>query len=189
MLGLDPDHPATAAAQDRAAKIADEVFGFFGNFDVAIADHPEGSGTRHGEIGEDPAREVAQHRFYRHEPAAGQLEKTRHGGWQHDQFAHLLAVVGAAQIEQQAKTQIGNERKRVRRIERLRGEDREQLLGKEAVERGLCVRRDLPDIEHDDAPFRQCGAQAAPQRLLVAHQTGGVACDQLKRLSRGQPIE
>ena len=50
---LQPDHPAAAAALDRAAEVADQILGFFLDLDVAVADQPERAGVDLLEAGEE----------------------------------------------------------------------------------------------------------------------------------------
>lgn len=41
MFGLKPDHATAPPPLNGAAEEADEIFGFFFQFDVAVADNPE----------------------------------------------------------------------------------------------------------------------------------------------------
>ena len=190
-FGLEPDHPATTAAFDRAAEIADEVFGFFLDLDVAVAHHPERGRTDHLEPGEQRLAEIAQHRFQRDEPRRGLLEliEPRQRRWQHDQFAHRLVIGLAVQLEQDRHPQIGDERKRMRRIERLRGDDRQQLFGVKARQFGTFVAGDLEQFEHANRMIAQRHVQLAPQRLLIGHQRIGARGDQRQLLRRGETVD
>ena len=59
-IDLEPDHRAAAAALERGLEQAHQVFGFFLDFDVAVADDAEGALPLHGIAGEQLADEQAR---------------------------------------------------------------------------------------------------------------------------------
>ena len=60
-LELQPDHPAAAAALDRAAEEADQILGLLLDLDVAVADDPEGAAAEQFVAGEELGDLAADH--------------------------------------------------------------------------------------------------------------------------------
>ena len=59
---------------------------------------------------------------------SGQTNKARQGGGDQDHFGHRRAVAQAFKRNHQTKPLIGDERERVRRINRLRGNHRDYVF-------------------------------------------------------------
>src|SRR3546814_18085068 len=68
--------------------------------------------------------------FDRHEGARlpGNRNEARQRGRDHHQFAHRLSARLALKVEDDAEAAVGDEGKGVRRIEHLRGQERENLV-------------------------------------------------------------
>ena len=84
-INLHADHRAAAAALERAFEQADQVFGLFLDFDVAVADDAEQALPEHIVAGKHARNEQAKHLLERDEPGAGPL-----GRRQSDESFELL---------------------------------------------------------------------------------------------------
>ena len=95
------------------------------------------------------------------------LDLVRHA----DERVHRLAVACARELQRDREAEIGNERERMRRIDRERRQHREDVVQK-VISRARhcsCLRHLCGFDEHDALPG-QFLAQFAPARLLVARQ-------------------
>jgi hypothetical protein len=119
---------------------------------------------------------------------AGNAEETRQRGRDHHQLAHILPVGLADKIEQQRQAEVRNERKRVRRVQRLRGEDREDLGEEMFLQPCLHIGAQRLGIDHLDAAFLEVAVQDMPHPLLLAHQLVRFHRDRRELLRRGQAI-
>jgi len=101
-----------------------QIFGFFFHFHVAVADKTEQAGAHHGVTGKQLVQEKPDHAFQCHEAHrlafARQADETLQLCWNGQQRGDGFAVLLARQLQRQCETEIGNERKRMRRIERQR---------------------------------------------------------------------
>ena len=67
LFDLEPDHQAAPALLQRTLEEAHEVFRFFLDLDVGVADQPEGSLAAHLVAGEEPRDEQPDRVFEEHE--------------------------------------------------------------------------------------------------------------------------
>ena len=137
-LELQPDHPAAPAALDRGAEVADQVLGFLLDLDVAVAEDAEGAAAQHLVVAGTDNRSCA-----------GSASRARCSG---DSSPGMRMKRGSAtgsmissrtgwrlplrELEDQRKAAVGDERERVRRVDRLRRQHREDLLAEMLVEPG-----------------------------------------------------
>ena len=133
-LDFEPDHRAAAAALEHGLEQADQVLGLFLDFDVGIADDAERALPLDRVAREQPRNEQPGDLLERDQPhraALGRrrqadeaLDPLRHA----DQRVHRLAVAAARELERDREAEIGNERERMRRIDRERRQHREDVL-------------------------------------------------------------
>ena len=110
---------------------ADEILGLFLDFDVGVADDAERALPLDGVAGEQARNEQAGRLLERDQAdrvavLAGQadeaLDLLRHA----DQRVHRLAVADARELQREREAEIGDERERMRRIDRERRQHRER---------------------------------------------------------------
>ena len=111
-------------------------------------------------------------------------ELLRHG----NQRRHRLAVALARQTQRQRETEIGNERKRMRRIDRQRRQNREHLLAEFHVEPGAIGVGQFVGAQDRDAGIAKLGAQRRPHLLLIADQPAGHLLHLADLLFRREPV-
>ena len=173
---VEPDHGAAAAALQRGFEHAHQVFGFFENFDFGVADDAERAQSLHDIAGEQLADEQAGHALDRDQPHLAVIARRRqaHEAFDPvrnaDQRIHRAAVLGARQLQGDGGAEIGNERERMRRIDRERRQQRKNV-GKEIILEPCLFRLgDLGTVDQHDAGFGERLADLAPLRLLIRHQ-------------------
>ena len=130
ILQLQHDHLAAPAPLDCRAEIAHQVFGVFLDFHVAVAQHAERARTLDAKAGKHRGG-IAAHQFLDADPAAivGQAHKARQRRRHQDHLGHRVVIGHPHHRKQDARALVGDERKRVRRIDRLWGEHRHDMLG------------------------------------------------------------
>ncbi len=110
-LDLQADNAATTAAFQRALEIANEVFGLFLDFDIAVTQQTESALPDHRVTGKQPVEEQADHVFQTDEadPAsasrAGSLMKRSTCVGTEQQRVHQLAVRCPAELQREGKAQ------------------------------------------------------------------------------------
>src|SRR5215203_6896347 len=84
-----------------------------------------------------------------------------------NESVHRLAVANARKLQGQREAEIGNERERMRRVDRQRRQNR-KYGGKELLLKPrMLLLADALRIDDHDAIGRQFLAQIAPARLLI----------------------
>ena len=189
------DHAAAAAFQ-RGFVGADEVFRLFLEFHIGVADQPEQAAAVHREAGEHPVEEH-QHQFFQqnephHRPAVAPLLLLRrqpneplHLGWQRQHGAHAQSVFGAHEEEGHDEAHVWNERERMRRIDRQRGQHGEHPLHEPGIQPGTIVVRQRVGLAQHDPGLAHLREQVGPDALLVGDQ-GAAADRDLGQLLRGR---
>ncbi len=191
---LEPDDAAAPTPLDRVGKVADEILGLFLDLEIAVTQHAELRAADHAVAREDQRGEALHQRFDRDVARllARQPQEARHRRGDHDEFADRLIIGDPDQIEHHRQPLVGDERERMRRVERLRRQDREELLAELSLEPGEIFARqrlvDRPRAEHRDARFGELAAQVAPHVALARHQRIGLGDDRRELLTRGQPV-
>ncbi len=94
------------------------------------------------------------------------LDAVRHA----DQRVHRLAVLGARKLQGDREAEIGNERERMRRIDRERGQQRKNVGEEIVFEPGLLRLGDVRTVDQHDAGIGERRPQFAPLRLLIFDQ-------------------
>src|SRR6185437_3684831 len=90
------------------------------------------------------------------------LDLLRHA----DQGVHRLAVALAGEMQRDRETEIGNERERMRRIDRERRQHREDVAQEIVLEPGAVALLERIALDQQDVLVGQLLAQLAPARLL-----------------------
>jgi len=188
---LHADDAAPAAALDRAAIVADQILGLFLDLDVAVADDAEHAAVAHHISGEQIHRKTPHHRLQRHVTRrfAGNADKACKRCGDHHQLADRLLVRQALQVEDDRQALIGDEGKGMGRVQRLRRQDRENLVQEMVPQPGFAQRIDRTGrADHFDAHLRQLAMDDAPHLLLRLHQPVGFRRNGGQLLPRGQPV-
>ena len=149
LLDLQPDHHAAAAPLQRALEEADEILRLLLDLDVRVADEPERALAAHLIAGEQTRDEQADRVLKHHEAEprrrigrARKLDEALEAVRETDERLHGAAVL-SGKLQRQRKAEIGNERKRMRRVDgerRQDGKNRRQEMSLQPVEVG-CVQR------------------------------------------------
>jgi hypothetical protein len=191
---VEPDHRAAAAALERGLEQPHQVFGLFEDFHFGVADDAEGADALHRIAGKQLADEKAGGTLERDQPhlpaLAGRrqpnetLDAVRHA----DEGVHRLAVLGARQLQGDGEAEIGNERERMRRVDRERGQQRENVAEKIIFEPGFLRLGDVWGVDQRDAGLGERRAQLAPLRLLVLGQDRHRLGDAHQLLGGGQAL-
>ena len=134
--------------------------------------------------------EERDHLFDRQEPdlAPRQTNESIDRGWDQGQRLKANIVADPLELERQAESAIGDKRKWMCRVERQRGQDREDLGHKTIFEPRAITRFQLARIDDADPGFVELPAQRQPSDLLVGHQLAGALPDCLELLRRGEPV-
>ena len=184
----------TTAALQRAFEQPHQVFGLFLDLDVEIADDAERSlpldRVTRKQLRDEQTGCLLQ-RDHPYDIAVGlcwkadePLDLLRHA----DERVHRPAVAGAREMEGDRKAEIGNERKRMRRIDRERRQNREDVLQEVVLEPGAIGLLQAVGFDQHDVRGLELFAQFAPARLLVAGEAGNRLANPNKLLARRQPI-
>ena len=188
---MDRD-PAPAALQRRFIG-ADEVLGLFLELHVGVADQAERALAGDAEAGEQPVKEQA-HQIVEHHEADRLADRARQPdepldlAGQRQQGPHALPVLLAQQQQGHHQAHVGDERERMRRVDRERRQHREHPLHEPRVEPLHIVGRELLGLAHLDAGLAQQAAQFAPHPLLLGEQRFGAELDLGKLLRRRPPV-
>ncbi len=193
-LDVEPDHDAAAATLQRGLEQSHQIFGLFEDFDFGIADDAEGAHALHRIARKQLADEQAGHAFdgdHAHGAAVASLRQAHEAldaVGHADQRVHRLAVLAAGELQSQRKPQIGDERKRMRRIDGKRRQEREDVSEKVVFQPGLFRLGHVLPVDQNDSGIGEQTAQLAPLRLLILDQNRHRLGDTHKLLRRRQPF-
>ena len=189
---LEPDHRPAPALFERGLVQPHQIFGLFLDFDFGIANGAEGALPLDRVAGKQPADE--QHgRVLERDQADGvagarqldeALDLLRHA----DQRVHRLAVLHARELQREREAEIGNERERMRRIDRQRREQREDVGEEMLLQPGALGLLELRAVDQRDADGGEFGPQFDPALLLIARQLRNRLADARELLARRQPV-
>ncbi len=191
-LILQADDSAAPPFLDRAPVISDQILRFFFQLDVAVPQDAEENRFFHDETGKKKVRVAPYFGLECHVSSilAGQPDETRHGSRQNHQLLHRLLVRLTHDTEKETEPFVGDERKRMGRVERLRREDREDLR-QEMVSQPKFVLfwQRITLADHRNAAAAQLTVQFQPDSLLTSHQGIGMLADRRELLGWRQPID
>ena len=94
-----------------------------------------------------------------------------------DERVHRLAVAGAGELEHDREAEIGDERKRMRRIDRERRQHREDVLQEIIFQPAAVGLLQAVGIDQHDVLGLELLAKLPPARLLVAGEAGDRLAD------------
>ena len=188
-IELDADHRTAPPALQRALEKPHQVLGLLLDLDVAVADQPEGPRAAHDVAGKQPVDEQADHVLQRDEADAGlarirQAEEAVEGHRQAQEPGHRLPPGRAEELQADREAEVGDERERVRRIDRQRRQHREDRLQELALEPDAVLRRQ-PCRAHDvDVLRRERLLQHGKRGLLLELQPVDLLEDLAELLGR-----
>src|SRR5262249_11668296 len=112
------------------------------------------------------------------------LDLLRHA----DERVQRLAVVLADEMQRDGEAEIGDEGKRMRRVDRERREDRKDATQEVVLEPGAVRLLDRLAVDQQDILLGELLAQLAPARLLVARESRDRRVDLRELLGGGEPV-
>ncbi len=171
-LDLEPDHRSPAPPLQRGLEQADQILGLFLDFEFGVPDDAERTLALDGIAGKQPADEQAGRLFQRDQPhravlAGGQADETVDLAGHADQRIHRLAVADARQMQRDRKAEARDKRERMRRIDRQRRQQRENVVEKMILDPAPLGLGDFAAVDQNNADFGENAAQIAPDRLLI----------------------
>ncbi len=193
-LYLEADHHAAPALLQSALEQAHQVLRLLLHFDVGVADEAEGALAHDFVAGEEPRDEETDGVLQKQEaqrPRLVALRRHLDEAFQGDGKTHERlhgAALGPDELQRQCEAEIGDERKRMRRVDRQRrqhGKDRIEEIALEPRPLGITERVGRDD---DDPRFRQLAAQRPPVDVLLMHQLAELQVDGTKLLGRAQSV-
>ena len=117
------------------------------------------------------------------------IDKPRDLRWHRDQRIERAAVAFALQLQRDSEAQVRDEWKRVRRIDRERGQQRKYLRHEKRLQKRALFRRQFFTIEHRNAGAAHFSTERAPAILLPGQQFCCGRVDARKLFGGRQPIE
>ena len=194
MLDLQSNNGTAPATLQRGFEQAHEVFRLLLDFEVGIADHPEGALAVDPITREQAADEQADGILQRDEPCASgfgivdrQADVAVDLRGHADEGDHLLAA-RRGEFQHQREAEIGNEGERMRRIDGQRREHREHVGEEIILQPDPLAFRDFIGLHQHDAGGREFHAQPAPLFLLRGLQPPDGLADARKLLARGHAV-
>jgi hypothetical protein len=193
-LDVEPDHRPAAPPLKRSLEQPHQVFGFFENFHFRVASDAERAEAFDGIAWEQLGDEQAGDAFDGDEPRFAALACLRQPHQaldpvrDADERVHRLAVFAAGQLQRDGKAEIGNERERMRRIDRKRRQQRKDMGEKVVFEPGLLGPRHIGPVDQHNAGRGEFRPQFAPLRLLVFDEDRHRFGDPYELLGRRKPF-
>ena len=177
----------------RALEQADQILGLFLDFEFGVADDAEGALALDGVAGEQAADEQAGGLFQRDQVhravlARGHADEAVDLAGHADQRVHRLAVGHPRQLQRDGEAEARDERERVRRIDRQRRQQREDVAEEVILEPAALRLGEVVAVDQNDARLRQGGAQIAPDRLLVGGEFRNRLVDEDELLGRRHAV-
>ena len=130
---LEPDHRPAPPPLQRGLEQPHQIFGLFLDFQFGVADDAERALALDDVAGEQPADEQAGGLLQRDQPhravlAGGQPDEAVDLAGHADQRVHRLAVGDPRQLQRDGEAEARDERERMRRIDRQRRQQREDVV-------------------------------------------------------------
>ena len=187
---LEPDHPPASAFLQRRSELANQVLGVLLDFNVAVAQHAKGAGASQFEARKDEVEVRCDHLVDRNEArvVAGQADEPADRGGDHQHFVDRLAIRRFDHRENERIAAVGNEREGVRRVDRERGEDRQDLAREPVAQPFALDRCQRVWKDHAHALLGEQRNQLSPRGLLLIDQSVRLAADQRQLLSWQQTV-
>ena len=194
-LDLEPDHRAAAPLLQGRFEQAHEILGFFLHLDFTVAEHAEGALASHPVAGEQARHENADHGFEPDESdraaatfASRQLDEPVELRGDRHESVHGAQRSLAHELKPEREAEIGDERERMRRVDRDRREHREDVAEEMILEPGALGLGQLLGLKHMDAGIGEQRFEPDPGLLLLVGQLCDEAGDAVELLGRRQPV-
>jgi hypothetical protein len=189
---FEADRRAAAAALEHALELHHEVFGFFLDLDIAVAHDAEGALPLHRVTREQLRDEQPDDMLERDQPRAAvggrqaddPLDLLRDA----DERVHRLAVARAGKLQGNGEPEIGNERERMRRVDRKRRQHREDVREEIILKPGAIRLFECRAFDQHNGFLREILAQFLPALLLIAGELGDFPRDRGQLLGRRQAV-
>ena len=191
---LHADHHAATAALQRGLEELHEIFGFFLDLDVAVANDPEQALTQHFVAGKQPGDREQQQVLQRQEARARTgfgsrepheaLELRRYG----QKRVHVAPVALVTQLDGEEEPAVGDERKRVGGVDGDGRHHRQHLVKEQVGEPRPVGVGEIVGGEHHDPAGRHLAAQLMPAGVLFVHQFAGEHQDAVELLAGGEAV-
>ena len=192
-VDLEPDHRSPPAPLQRGLEHANQIFRLFLDFEFGVADDAECALALDGVAGKQPADEQAGGLFQRdqvHRAVLGRgmrMKRSILPGMRISAFIGLPSDT-RCQLQRDGEAEARDERERVRRIDRKRRQQREDVVEEMILQPGPLRLGEVVAVDQHDAGLRQDGAQIAPDRLLVGGKFGNRLVDEDELLGRRQAV-
>ena len=152
-----------AAALEQGLEQKHQVFGFFFDFHIAVAQDAEHARARHFVTGEETVEIERDDLFQRQEAHRladiGKPDEPLQLRRDRNECRDDLAVLAARKPQREREAEIGNERKRMRRIDGERRQNRKNLFAEMRIEPCAVAVHHLFRLDHGDAGVAQFPAQ------------------------------
>ena len=171
-------------------EVADEILRLLLHLDVTVADDTEDAVALDRIAGKQFVHEQP-HGMFDGDVAgvrAGQADETPERGRHDDQRQNVLVRLGMLQRHDKAEALVRDERKRVRRVNRLRRQHRKDLVEEVALQPFAFGRVDRIRRQHLYPDGVEFAVQIRPDRLLLPHQRLALVEDGGERLCRRQTV-
>jgi hypothetical protein len=191
---LEPDDRPAPAALEHCLKLAHEVFCLFLDLDLGITDDAEGALALERVTGKEPPDEEAGRLFERDDArsrgafARRQPNEAVDLAGNPDERIQGLPIADPDERQRDGEAQVGNERKRVGRINRKRREQGKDLAQEMILQPRLLLFSQIRAIDQHDAIIREQLPQLTPALLLVACQNSNRIRDAGELLGGGEPV-
>ena len=182
--------PAASPSLDGGAEIAHEVFGFFFDLDVAVAQDAKDAVAQHLETGEKLVGKTRHQLFDAHVDRfiARDTNEARCAAGDQHHLDQIGLPLPALKTEDHPDAPVRHEGKRVAGIDRLRGDQWEDVAFEIARQPILAVFRQIVDRCQQDAFLRKQIAQGFQTCLLAIFQREQLFADRGKLLARARPV-
>ena len=192
-LHFKPDHRTAAALFQCGLEQPHQIFGLFLDFEVRIPDDAERALPDHLIAGEQTADEQSDRVFQQNEAGRvglgfRQPDEAGNAGRHAHQRVQRPSVALPLQLQRERKAEIGDERERMRRIDRQRRQYREDVLQEELVEPAVLARGQSAFSDDDDPGLGEVGLQFEPAALLVPGKVADDIVDLFELFERGQSV-
>src|ERR1700730_12728718 len=191
---LQPNNRSAPAPFENTLEQPNQILGFFLDFDIGIADDPEGAMPFHRIAWEQARNEQRRHLLQRDQPYRAVFRRQRQPDetfdqWRHaDQRVHRLAVACAVELERQRETKVGNEWERMGRIDGEWRQQREDVTEKMVGKPSAVLLLERIDFNQNDVLGGKFAAQFAPAVLLVDDEDRYCFRDAAKLLGGRQTV-
>ena len=154
---LEPDDRAAPAPLERALVQANEILRLFLDLDVAVANDAKGAFAQHLIARKQQTDESDDQPVQHHEArgaakrSVGQPDEALDASRNADQRAHRFTVARIQEFERQTQSEIGNERERMRRIDRERRQNRKHVREEIVLQPLPFATGEVGDLEDHDA--------------------------------------